>query len=268
MIIPFFKMHGIGNDFILMDELDLNATLNISDLAASVCHRQYGVGADGLMIARHSLIADARMEYYNSDGSIGEMCGNGIRCFGRYVDTEGSKEPRRLTIETLAGIKELTIRTDNKRQSVVSVNMGMPAFHDFNNKIMVNGAEFIYSYVTMGVPHVVIFTKEINQEITDSVGPLLEKHKNFMNGTNVNFCYIENRNNMNVFTWERGAGHTLACGTGITSAYAVAARMGKVDNHVVVQAEGGILELETVDNGSIKMTGPAADICKGQYYFD
>ncbi len=264
MMIPFAKMHGIGNDFILMNEKDLNVTLNISDLAASVCHRRFGIGADGLMIVRPSSIADARMDYYNSDGSLGEMCGNGIRCFARYVDTERSAESRKLTIETMAGIKELTIRNLDEKQSIVSVNMGIPTFHDVDNKIMINDVEYNYSYLTMGVPHVVIFIDEINDYITNIVGPLLERHENFMNGTNVNFCYIKNRKNVSVFTWERGAGHTLACGTGITSTYAVAVHMGKVDNHVLVQAEGGNLELETIDNG-IKMTGPAADICVGHY---
>ena len=267
MFIPFTKMHGIGNDFILMHEKDLDNSVKIPDLASSVCHRRYGIGADGLMILRKSHIADARMDYYNSDGSVGEMCGNGIRCFARYFDNKRSSEVNRLSIETMAGIKELSIRTIDDRQSIVSVNMGIPSFHEVNQKIMIKETEYVYSYVTMGVPHVVIFTDEIDETITDAIGPLLEKHKRFENGTNVNFCHIKSDDNMNVFTWERGAGHTLACGTGITSAYAVAVKTGKIGRRAVVHAEGGTLELEAMVLGSITMTGPAMDICEGHYFF-
>ena len=267
MIIPFTKMHGIGNDFILMNGKDLDESVKISDLAVSVCHRHYGIGADGLMILRESQIGDARMDYFNSDGSVGEMCGNGIRCFARYFDNKRSSEVKELSIETMAGIKKLTIRTIDERQSMVSVNMGIPIFHEVDHTILVEGREYVYSFVTMGVPHVVIFTDKIDEAITDVVGPLLEKHKRFESGTNVNFCHIKSDDNMNVFTWERGAGHTLACGTGITSAYAVAVKTGKLHRRAVVHAEGGTLELEEMDLGSITMTGPAMDICKGHYFF-
>lgn len=267
MIIPFTKMHGIGNDFILMNGKDLNKWVEIPDLAARVCHRHYGIGADGLMILRESQIGDARMEYYNSDGSVGEMCGNGIRCFARYFDNKRSSEVKELSIETMAGIKKLTIKNIDSRQSIVSVDMGIPMFHEFDRTIIVEGREYVYSYVTMGVPHVVIFTDEVDEAITDTVGPLLEKHKRFESGTNVNFCHIRSNDNMNVFTWERGAGHTLACGTGITSAYAVAVKTGKLNSRAVVQAEGGTLELEAMDLGSITMTGPAMDVCEGHYFY-
>lgn len=268
MIIPFHKMHGIGNDFILINETDLKTTIDNSMLASTICHRHFGVGADGLMIRRKSMVADARMEYYNSDGSVGEMCGNGIRCFARYVDKKHSGDLTKITIETMAGIKELTIKNTDDNQSTVSVNMGVPVIHEINSSIMIQGAELTYSYLTIGVPHVVIFIEKPDNTLIDIIGPLLEKHERFKNGTNVNFCWIENNDSMSVFTWERGAGHTLACGTGVTSAFSIAVRLEKVEKRVVVQAEGGKLDMYASENGSIIMTGPTKDICEGNYFYD
>jgi len=268
MKIPFHKMHGIGNDFILINETDLNSTIDNSLLATTICHRHFGVGADGLMILRKSIVADARMEYYNSDGSVGEMCGNGIRCFARYINKKHSEDSTKLTIETMAGIKELTIKTIDDKQSTVSVNMGVPVIHDINKSIMIQGTQLIYSYVTMGVPHLVIFMEKPDNTLIDVIGPLLEKHERFKDGTNVNIFWVENNNTMSVFTWERGAGHTLACGTGVTSAFYIAVLLKKVSRHVFVQAEGGKLDMLASENDSIIMTGPAKDICEGNYFYD
>ncbi len=268
MDIPFTKMHGIGNDFIMINESDLSDQINMKHFVYSICHRNFGIGADGLMVLKYSEKAAARMDYYNSDGSGGEMCGNGLRCFSRYVDTERIKDPTVLTIETAAGIKELVIRTDSEWQSTVSVNMGMPIFHSIDETIVVKSVPYQYSYMTMGVPHVVIFLQEPNIQLTDQAGPIIEKSPQFKRGANVNFCYIENESRMQVYTWERGSGHTLACGTGITSAFALAVRKNKLKIDAEVHAEGGVLRMALKNNQFIEMTGPAKDICCGKYLYD
>lgn len=268
MIIPFMKMHGIGNDFILINKDEINDAVNMTDLAVSVCHRKFGVGADGLMVKKTSFEADAKMLYYNSDGSQGEMCGNGIRCFARFIDDLRSHHSRTLTVETLAGMKTLTITTTNQVQSEVEVNMGTPDFHTLQGTLTVMGHDLEYSFVTVGVPHAVIFIDKPVADQVDSMGPVIENHPLFPKRTNVNFCYIENRGKMHVFTWERGAGHTLACGTGVTSAFAVAAKMKRMNKNVVVQAEGGLLQMQLLDDGTINMTGPARDVCSGSFFYE
>ncbi|MEN1759502.1 diaminopimelate epimerase [Anoxynatronum sibiricum] len=265
MKIPFVKMQGIGNDFILMKEKELPAGIEIARLVKNACHRRFGIGADGLMVAVASAIADARMEYYNSDGSRGEMCGNGIRCFARYIDTKPSPDKEEMCVETLAGVISLNIRSVDINTSEVAVDMGKPVIHTLQATIEVGGQSFEYAYVTMGVPHVVIFTNKPGADQVEQVGPMIEKHAFFPDGTNVNFCYIENSRQAHVMTWERGAGHTLACGTGITSVCAVAHQLGLVADEVQVKAEGGQLHLAICPDKRLIMTGPATDICHGEY---
>ncbi|SMP46832.1 diaminopimelate epimerase [Anoxynatronum buryatiense] len=265
MKIPFVKMQGIGNDFILVKEMELPAGIEIASLVKNACHRRFGIGADGLMVAAASSVADARMDYYNSDGSRGEMCGNGIRCFARYIDAKASSDKREMRIETLAGVIALNIRAVDINTSEVSVDMGKPVIHTLHATLEAGGQSFEYAYVTMGVPHVVIFTDSPVPDLVDQVGPMIEKHALFPDGTNVNFCYIENSRQARVMTWERGAGHTLACGTGITSVCAVAHQLGLVKDEVQVNAEGGQLHLAIYPDQRLVMTGPATDICHGEY---
>lgn len=267
MKIPFVKMHGIGNDFILMSEKALPKSIDIRRFVQHACHRRFGIGADGLMIAAASTIADASMIYYNSDGSQGEMCGNGIRCFARFIDTKTSQHSKDMRIETLAGVLTLSIRSIDAGTSEVSVDMGKPVIHTLNAPLDVKGRRFEYAYVTMGVPHVVIFTESPEPDLVDNVGPEIEKHDLFTGGTNVNFCFIESSRRAHVMTWERGAGHTLACGTGITSACAVAHQRGLVTDEVQVNAEGGQLHLAIRPDQDWVMTGPATDICQGEYMY-
>ena len=265
-MIPFVKMHGIGNDFILMKREDIPSSVKLTDLVMAACHRQFGIGADGLMVADASSIADASMVYYNSDGSLGEMCGNGIRCFARFIDDKRHPDERELSIETQSGIKKLSIITDDSNQSLVRVEMGIPEIHVLENTLAVCDQTLVYSHVTMGVPHVVIYTPQLSPELVDTLGEAIENHPIFPNRTNVNFCYIKNRQKMHVFTWERGAGHTLACGTGVTSAFAVAFRLERISDSAVVMAEGGELQMRMMVDGAVEMTGPARDICSGIFY--
>ncbi len=265
MKIPFIKMHGVGNDFIIMNQKDISDDIKASSLAAAVCHRHFGIGADGLMIAEESKSADARMLYYNSDGSQGELCGNGIRCFAHYINRIDPAGKTTLKVETLAGIKTMKIAAKDPLTSSVTVEMGIPQIKALDARMQLNGQEYMYSYLMMGVPHVVIFTDHPSPELVDSIGPLIEKHPNFEHGTNVNFCTIGNRSQISVLTWERGAGHTLGCGTGVSSVCAAAYQLGKIDSQVQVETEGGFLEIIVKEDDSIVMTGPARQICTGEY---
>jgi diaminopimelate epimerase len=266
MKIPFVKMHGAGNDFILMNRVDIPPELTDAILSAEVCHRHFGIGADGLMIAEKTETADARMHYYNSDGSLGEMCGNGIRCFARYILMPAVSGE--IQVETLAGVKKMTVTPIDPLTSKVSVEMGIPLYHVLEEELEMPGKSLIYSYVTLGVPHVILFNGQPDAKIVETDGPAIENHPLFKNNTNVNFCHIENRRKISLMTWERGAGHTLACGTGVSSACGVAYRLGRIENQTEAVTEGGILDITIRDDGSIVMAGPAKDICTGFFHFD
>jgi diaminopimelate epimerase len=267
MKIPFIKMHGVGNDFIIMNRKDISDDITASSLAAAVCHRHFGIGADGLMISEETSSADARMLYFNSDGSQGELCGNGIRCFAHYINRMDPAGKSELRVETLAGIKTMKVVAKDPVTSSVTVEMGTPQIMTLDSLMQLNGQEYNYSYLMMGVPHVVIFTDSPSPELVDSIGPIIEKHPKFEHGANVNFCTIENRSRISVLTWERGAGHTLGCGTGVSSVCAAAYRLGKIDSQVQVETEGGILEIIVKEDDSIVMTGPAREICSGFYEY-
>jgi diaminopimelate epimerase len=146
--------------------------------------------------------------------------------------------------------------------------MGIPEIHVLENTLTVCDQMLVYSHVTMGVPHVVIYTPQLSPELVDTLGQAIENHPMFPNRTNVNFCYIKNRQEMHVFTWERGAGHTLACGTGVTSAFAVAASLDRISDSALVTAEGGELQMRLMADGAVEMTGPARDICSGLFYYE
>ncbi len=267
MRIPFIKMHGVGNDFIIISQKDLENDIKASSLATAVCHRHFGIGADGLMIAEESKIADARMLYYNSDGSQGELCGNGLRCFAHYINRLDPTGKTELKVETLAGIKQMKIAAEDPLTSSVTVEMGTPQIKALEARIELNGHEYIYSYLMMGVPHVVIFTDRPSPKLVDSIGPLIEKHPYFEHGTNVNFCTIQDRSRISVLTWERGAGHTLGCGTGVSSVCAAAYQLDKTNPQIQVETEGGFLEISVNEDDSIVMTGPAREICTGYYEY-
>jgi diaminopimelate epimerase len=267
--IPLMKMHGVGNDFILMDRKDIPVNVSDTVLAESVCHRHFGIGADGLMIAEDSETADVKMVYYNSDGSQGELCGNGIRCFAHYINrSRHASGKKAISVETLAGIKQMTIADLDDLTSSVTVEMGTPQVIQMEASMNAAGHEIEYSYLIMGVPHVVIFTDHPSPELVDAIGPKIEIHPHFEHGTNVNFCYIENRNRIRVWTWERGAGHTLGCGTGVSSVCAAAFHLGKTGPQVQVETEGGTLEIQVNQDDSIVMKGPAREICTGLYEYN
>lgn len=271
----FTKMHGAGNDFILLKAEDIQGR-ELSDLAKSVCHRRFGIGADGLMVVYPSASADVRMEYYNSDGSLAAMCGNGIRCFSKFVHDEGIVDKTAFTVETRAGLKEVRLFQDEEGTRV-RVSMGTPALGStevpatveaprvWAYPVEAGGATYPIYAIRMGVPHTAVLVNEVSSELTESAGPLIEKNSIFPEKTNVNFMEVTSPQRMKVDTWERGAGHTLACGTGVCASVWIAHELGLVESTVSVETPGGKLTI-TLDQNEVIMEGGAVTICTGEYY--
>lgn len=270
----FWKLHGIGNDFIAIDgRLDGIESSEYSNLAQIVCHRRFSVGADGLLVVKNSNKADIEMVYYNSDGSRAAMCGNGLRCFVKFVYDNNIIRKEEFDVYTLDGIKKININTMDGNINSIIVNMGQGSLlpkdvpvrsgkeNFINETIKVLDEEFVVSSMLMGVPHTIILVDELDLEVVSKYGREIEKNKIFPEGTNVNFVKIEDQNNILVRTWERGCGYTLGCGTGMTASAVICNYLGKVDKSVNVESEGGKV---TIDIGeTIYMTGPAVKICEG-----
>jgi diaminopimelate epimerase len=224
------------------------------------------------------------MKYYNSDGSLGEMCGNGIRCFAKFVYDSGIINKESFSVETDAGIKYIKlIFDDNKNIKYISVNMGKGDFTPnsvpcilsdgkdkdgvFNEKIEIDGKTIEFSSMLMSVPHTVIFVENIDSYDVDDIGSKMEISKIFPNKTNVNFAYIKDENTIILKTWERGAGHTLACGTGSCATAVLAKKLGKINgNKVKIIVEGGELFIEQDENYQVTMTGTAEKVFEGEIF--
>ncbi len=263
----FTKMHGLGNDFIIVD--DMAAALDFTAIdAIRLCHRRTGIGADGVMLARPSHRADAYMHLFNSDGSIAEMCGNGIRCFAKYVYESGIAKRNVLSIDTPAGIKlaELTIEGDTV--TAVRIDMGAPLLDKKDvpmigdgvcslETIKLDGRELLCSALNTGVPHLVVFEDGMTEEEICHYGPLLERHPLFPAKINVNFAHVQPDGSIAVRTWERGCGRTLACGTGSCACVVAAAMAGYAQRTATVRLALGTLFIEWAEDGHIFMTGPA-----------
>ncbi len=273
MTINFIKMHGAGNDFIVFEDFK-NQYNDLSIIAKKLCNRRFGIGADGILVARKSQVADIEMIIINADGSYAAMCGNGIRCFAKFVYEQGYVSKETIRIQTGDGIKIADLIFSKGDIQGVKINMGKPSFEckDFkanynekiiNKKFNVDGKEYTLTSLLMGVPHTVIIDENNNFNVNE--GCKIEKHETFIEGTNVNFCKIKNDSHIEVKTWERGAGPTLACGTGCCASVVATNKLGLVKKSVTVDAPGGRLFVEITDNG-VMMTGPAENICAGNTY--
>lgn len=272
----FWKLQGIGNDFIAIDgRNDYIDNNNYGDLAKKVCHRRFSVGADGLLVVKDNDEADVEMVYYNSDGSRASMCGNGLRCFAKFVYDNNIVNKDEFKVYTLDGIKKIKIDlNDNKDINSITVNMGRGSFQSnnipvdtdkevfINEKIHILDKEFIVSSMLMGVPHTVVFVDDINMEEIHKYGPIIEKHEIFPQNTNVNFVKIIDNKNILVRTWERGCGYTLGCGTGMTASVIISNFLNKVDKSVNVTSEGGSIKINLI-NDEAYMSGKAQKICEG-----
>lgn len=265
------KMHGLGNDFIVFfDEGTIE--LDVTDMAQRLCDRHTGIGADGLVIVMPSEVADVRMRIINSDGSEAEMCGNGIRCFAKYAYDRKIITKDIFTVETLAGIMTPEIIAEDGVAKLVKVNMGKPTFTAsaipmaveaekvIDYTIDVDGTFYVVSSVLLGVPHTEVFVDDVQTVPLTVLGPKIEKHPLFPKGTNVNFVQVVNENTVKVRTWERGAGATLACGTGSCSSAVMAHEKGLTGRSVDVQLYLGTLHIDYDEDGTVYMTGPAAEV--------
>lgn len=277
-MIKFTKMHGAGNDYIYIEDLKGNIT-KPSQLALRISDRNFGVGSDGLIIILKSQKADFRMRMFNSDGSESEMCGNGIRCFAKYVYDHKLTDKEEIDIETGDGIKHLKLKLKKGLVDAVKVDMGEPVLQReripmigdpgmvINEDLhLPDGVSFQITSVSMGNPHVVIFVEDAEKFPVAKYGPMIENFNLFPNRTNVEFVQILNSNEVIQRTWERGAGETMACGTG-ASAVAVAGVLTKqTERKVTVHLKGGDLKIDWDSSSNhVFMTGPAVEVFKGEW---
>lgn len=267
----FVKMHGLGNDFVFIED-KTGQDKDYTALARAMCNRHTGIGADGLIVIVDSRVADVRMRIINSDGSEAEMCGNGIRCFAKYVYDSGIIEKKRFTVETPAGIMEpeITVGADNKAK-LITINMGRPSFNRseipmegadgrvLNEDLCVDGENWKITSLLMGVSHTVTYVDDVDTVDIEKIGPLFEKHEAFPKHTNINFAQQMDDRTVKVRTWERGAGATLACGTGSCSVAVASFLNGRTGREVDIQLPLGTLHIEyREEDGNVYMTGPAA----------
>ena len=275
-MIKFTKMHGLGNDYVYIDAINQNID-NRSELARFVSNRNFGVGSDGLILIERSNTADFKMTMFNSDGSQAEMCGNGIRCVAKFVYDKGLTDKTILQIETLAGIKILELNVENGKVKTVRVDMGEPIFeperipvisteNPVKNLVLnAKDEQFKFTCVSIGNPHAITIVEDTEKFDVKKYGEELEVNKAFPRRANVEFAQIMNKNTIKMRVWERGAGETLACGTG-ACATAVACNLnGFTDRKVIIELLGGNLEIEwNKENNHVYMTGPATTVFEGE----
>ncbi len=276
----FTKMHGCGNDYIFLDSR-FEGIHNPEKLARSLSDRHMGIGADGLVLIGTSEKADVSMRMYNADGSVGEMCGNAIRCIGKYVYENNVKSKTTLTVDTLAGIKTLFLTINQNKVVEVMVDLGkpiiaakeIPVFSDnetvIEEPVTVLDKKFKITCVSMGNPHAVIFVDNVASFPVAAYGLPLEHNLKFPNRVNVEFVQVVDRNNIKMRVWERGTGETLACGTGTAASVVAGILTGRLDSYVVVSCRGGILKVfyDQKDN-IIYLSGGAVKVFEGEISLD
>ena len=273
----FTKMHGAGNDYVYVNCFE-ESVPNPEQVAIRVANRNFGIGSDGLILIMPSATADLRMRMFNSDGSESEMCGNGIRCVAKYAYDHGIVTKQEIVAETGAGVLTLQLFTGADRKvNKVRVNMGAPRLsraeipmtgEPAGGRVIAQPMEILdttlgVTCVSMGNPHCVIFVDDVASFQVEKYGPLIENHEIFPRRTNVEFVQVISRTEVRQRTWERGAGETLACGTGASAVCAAAHLNGLTERKILNHLSGGELELEWADDGAIYMTGPAVEVFSG-----
>ena len=272
----FTKMHGLGNDYIFIDGF-AERVANPARLARRMSDRHFGVGGDGLILILPSKRADLRMRMFNADGSEAEMCGNGIRCLAKYAYEHGLARKRVITVESKAGVHALENTVIFGKWRKVRVDMGRPgldrrqipmrgrAGRVVGEPLAVDGVTYEITALSMGNPHCVIFVDEVDKFPVAEVGPKIESHRRFPQRTNTEFVQVLSRGEVSMRTWERGAGETLACGTGASAVCVAGALTGKTERAVNVNLLGGCLELEWAEDDHVYMTGPAEEVFTGEW---
>lgn len=281
-MIKFTKMHGLGNDYVYIYCTDCSlVTENISSLVRFISNRHFGIGGDGVILISDSNIADFKMRMFNSDGTEAEMCGNGIRCVGKFVYDKYLTTKENITIETLAGIKNLKLNVQNGKVKAVTVDMGkpileakkIPVISDTDivqgMKITALDRDFYIDCVSMGNPHAITRVENLENFDIEKYGPILENDKHFPSKANIEFIEVINRENVKMRVWERGSGETFACGTGACSVAVSCILNGLTENKINVQLLGGNLQIEWNENDKhIYMTGPAETVFEGEFEYD
>lgn len=276
----FSKMRGLGNDYVVIDESqgEIIPENKKSGLVEELCNRRFSVGADGVIFVSPSTLAQIKFRIFNADGSEAEMCGNGIRCFAKYVYEREILPQTEMLVETLAGIKKLHLNLDEDLVRSVKVDMGTATFktpdvpmitdeEEFLEKtLQVEGRPLKMTVLNVGNPHTIIFTDDINSVPLDELGPVIEHHEAFPERINVHFVRIQNRAELEMITWERGTGMTLACGTGATATVIAGNRLELLEKNVLVHLPGGELQINVYqDDGDrgATMEGDAVLVFNG-----
>ena len=276
----FFKMQGLGNDYVYIDCINGKEPVDIKNLTRRLSNRHFGVGSDGLILLCKSKVADLKMRMFNSDGSEAQMCGNGIRCVAKLAYELGLIDKETTTVETLSGIKVLKLNIVKGKAKTVEVDMGEPIFEAIKipvlssvkiedkkvkTKVKVKDKKIELTCISMGNPHAVTFVDDVESFKVAEYGPILENADIFPEKANIEFVEVVDKNNIKIRAWERGSGETLACGTGACSSVIASILNGYTDQKVNVQLLGGNLEVEWKPNNHVYMTGPAVTVFKGEW---
>lgn len=278
-MLKFTKMHGIGNDYVYIDAINQKIE-NPNELAKQLSDRHYSIGGDGVILICKSDVADAKMRMFNADGSEGMMCGNGVRCVGKFVYDNGfvDKSKDVITIETLSGIKTLELTIVDSKAQLIKVDMGkailnaefIPVVYEGSDTViakplLVNGDEYIVTCVSMGNPHCVTFVDDVDSLELEKIGPYFETHKAFPQRVNTEFVKVIDDHTLQMRVWERGSGETWACGTGACATAVAAVENGycKKGEDITVHLRGGDLVINYTDE-TVFMTGPATKVFDGE----
>jgi len=275
-------MQGAGNDFVVVDGAKEQIPEDsLPGVAQRACDRHFGVGGDGLILVLSSRVANFRMRIFNSDGSEAEMCGNGIRCFAKYVFDRKMHEDVVMTVETLAGIKTLKLNAAGGKVQTVRVDMGEPRLlrseipmrgdaktRVISEPLRVGGKKIEVTCVSMGNPHCVTFVDDVEHYPVEKMGPQIENHPSFPARTNVEFAEVISPQEIRVRTWERGCGETLACGTGSCASVVAASLNDRASRRATVHLLGGDLLIEWAGDNRLFMTGPAEELFEGKLIAD
>ncbi len=277
-MLKFTKMHGIGNDYVYINCFEEKVE-DPAELSRLVSRQHFGVGSDGLILICPSDKADFMMKMYNADGSQAEMCGNGIRCVGKYVYDYGLTDKDEITVETLAGIKYLKLIIEEGKVAQVRVNMGAPVLEAkkipvisrqspvVDMPIEINGKYWSMTCVSMGNPHAVVFINDVKGLDIETVGPEFENHTAFPQRVNTEFVEVIDKNTVRMRVWERGSGETLACGTGACAVAVAGVLTGKTGDEITVHLVGGDLKIHwDREENLVYMTGPATRVFDGELY--
>lgn len=275
--IRFTKMHGIGNDYIYINCME-SVPERLPDLAREMSDRHMGVGGDGIVLICPSDVADFRMRMFNNDGSEARMCGNASRCIAKYVHDHGQTRNNPISLETLSGIKALSLNMDGDEVVSVTVDMGEPSLDKAVIPVVTEEDRVVempvktpygdvkVTAVSMGNPHGVIFVDSIEDVPFDQLGPYMERHEMWPDRANIEFAQVLGPEDIRMRVWERGTGETLACGTGACATAVAAALTGRTGRKVTLHLRGGDLRIELADNGHVMMTGPAEEVFEGVYF--